>query len=193
MLPPDQLAGVLESLNASTFRDRLYRASQLVHLKTLTSTQGAWAGHNRYTRPGLSQALYVADGPDQAMLEATRQLLSLFATQPIPGYVIFPVIADLQRVLDLTDTRHYAALGTSLSELTGDWRAERGQNLPVATQLLGEAAFNAGFQAIRYPSAPNPRRFNLVLFTERLESHQLQFELDEPVREFMAWHAQHSG
>lgn len=194
MHPPEQLPHILKdlALDAATCRARFYRASQLVYLRTLTSSAGAWKGHNRYTTPELSQAYYLADGPDQAMLEATRQQLDAFATNPVPGFVIFPVEVRLRRVLDLTDENLYAPLGTTLAELTGDWRAERRRRLPVTSQLLGAAAFHAGFEGILYPSAPNPQRRNLVVFTEKLSdvAQQLRFEIDPVVREFVEWHAQ---
>jgi len=153
-------------------RETLYRATRLEFLRTLSGTEGAWGVANRYSLAKMSHAMYLADGPDQAMLESTRQFHSTFgANAIIPAFAVFPVYVDLVKVLDLTDPEIQDILGSSLEELTGDWRAalEERQNHPrrrVVTHDLGRAAFEAGWEALKYPSAPHPRRWNVVVFTE---------------------------
>jgi hypothetical protein len=81
----------------------------------------------------------------------------------------------LDRVLDLTDHEVEAALGTSLAELTGDWRLSQERYLqgggPMPpSQLLGKLAYESGrFDAIQYPSAKNVGRgTGWAVFTECL-------------------------
>lgn len=190
MLTGPDLKTALKTLDDTTSRVRLYRAAQLRHLPTLTSAIGAWQGENRYTRPELSHALYLGEAPDLAMIEATQQYQAVFTTLPMPAFVIFPVEVRLRRVLDLTDPQVYPSLHTSYSELTGDWRGERLAGFVPPTWHLGEAAFNLGFEAIKYPSRYDGRRSNHVVFTERVAPTQLNFDLDPVVEAFMAFQAQ---
>ena len=169
----------------STHAGRLYRVVQLQYLATLTSTEGAWKGENRFTAPQVSQALYLAQAPDLAMLEATRQFQSYFDTPEFPAYAIFPVDVDLQCVIDLTRDDMQEAVGTSLEELTGDWRAARKRQLKqpqkrVVTHDLGAAVKEAGFEGLKYYSAYDSRRWNMVVFTENLtREFQVIFDLPE--------------
>lgn len=190
MLPASALPQALQTLDDTTSRVRLYRAAQLRHLPTLTSAEGAWKGENRYTRPGLSHALYLGEAPDLAMIEATQQYQAVFTTLPMPAFVIFPVEVRLRRVLDLTDPQVYPILHTSYTELTGDWRGDRLAGRVPPTWDLGEAAFKAGFEAIKYPSRYDGRRSNHVVFTERVAPTQLNFDLDPVVEAFIAFQAQ---
>lgn len=195
MLPLSELAQVIAGLRLRAYEGPTYRAVQLRHLPTLTSTIGGLRAYNRYTVPQLSEALYVADGPDQAMLEATRQFQAVFGPSRVPGYAIYPITLDLERVLDLTREDVYGALGTTLMELTGDWRAARAQGLRVVTHDLGRAAFEVGVQALRFPSAyhTDEGRFNLVVFTEHAQNcfqEDLEAEVAEAIAHLAVWKAQ---
>lgn len=181
MLPLDLLKAALGALELETVRGTFYRATRMRYLPTLTSTEGGKKSDNRYSAKGLSEVLYVADGPDIAMLEATRQFQQAFGTSEIPTYAIYPVGLRLRQVLDLTAEEHRQALGTTLSELTGDWRAEQEAGWDVPTQRVGRAAFEAGCDAVKYPSAYASRRHNLVVFTEHIR-HPLDFKLDDVLK-----------
>ena len=63
---------------------------------------GAWRGDNRYTAANVSEAMYLAQTPDLAMLEATRQFQRAMSTPEFPAYTIIPVAVDFSRVLDMT-------------------------------------------------------------------------------------------
>lgn len=184
MLPAAQLAAVLPTLETHTLRSTYYRATAFRHLNTLSSTQGGFHSDNRYTPKRLSQAIYLAEGPDLAMLEASRQYQAVFQTPIVPGYVIFPVGIHLRKMLDLTDPDICWALQTSQMELTGPWRDLMALNQTVVTQELGREAFIQKFDAIRYPSAYASNRSNLVVFTEHLE-HPLIFHGDQAVANWL--------
>jgi len=192
MLPTTQLTAALQGCQPQTLRATLYRAVQLSYLPTLTSTIGGKERANRYSPPELSDALYLADGPDQAMLEATRQFRRDFSSDTVPAYVIYPVTVNLSRVLDVTHDADWASLGTSLEELTGDWRSAWARVLRqqpgarVATHDLGRAAFAQGFEAIKYPSAYHPERTNIVVFTDQVE-HAPQEHLPEVAMRAINW------
>lgn len=183
MLSGDELKQAVASCSSDTFSGRLYRAVQLQYLPTLTSTVGAWTAPNRFTAPQVSHALYVAMAPDLAMLEATRQFQRIFDTPTFPAYCILPADVDLRRVLDLTRDASQDTLGTSIEELSGDWRASHARQLQhperrVVTHELGQAVKEAGFEGLKYYSAYDASRWNIVIFTENLtEEKQVIFDL----------------
>lgn len=185
MLAGKALTEALEHIPLSTFSGTLYRAVELRHLPTLLSSIGSVLSDNRYTPKGLTHALYLADGPDQAMLEATRAYQRVFPESRIPAYAIYPVHVDLRRVLDLSRDDVCEHLATSLMELTGDWRAAQRLGRRIPTQELGRASFEAGLEALKYPSAYHTLegRSNVVVFTE--QTAKLEAELPESVLEAM--------
>lgn len=189
MLPADQLAAALQACPQETFRGTLYRAVNLRYLSSLTSGVGALRAANRYGPPGLTEALYMAVTPDLAMVEANQQYRHEFHTDVIPATAILPVDVDVRRVLDLTRRENQQALGTTVAELTGQWRDEYGAQLNdpsvrVPTHDIGKAAYEAGFNAIRYESryAEHRRsnRDNYVVFL-RPGQPAPRFQLHEDV------------
>ena len=148
-----------------------YRVTNLQYFETLTGTDGGYRADNRFTRAGLSKALYVADAPDLALREATQSFQDEFLAREIPAHAIYPVHLRVTRVLDLTDIDVRDALDVSPMALTGDWRAAlklHAQNPRnrIETHEIGEACFQLQLEGIRYPSAFDPMRLNFVLFTE---------------------------
>lgn len=191
MLRDQKLLTAVGQCAPSTHAGRLYRVVQLQYLPTLRSTEGAWNADNRYTAAKVSQAMYLAQAPDLAMLEATRQFQRAFSTPVFPAYSILPVDVDLRKVLDMTRDEHQDALGTSIEELSGDWRAARAKQLAdstrrVATHDLGVAAKEAGFEGLKYASAYDQSRWNIVIFTENLlQERQIIFDLPDVVVQAM--------
>jgi hypothetical protein len=76
----------------------------------------------------------------------------------------------LMRCLDLTDGAIQDALGTSLTELTGEWWYTAGVGRTAPTHLLGRLAFETGaIQGLLYVSSKNPANGRcLAVFTDRL-------------------------
>ena len=183
----DALRETLVTCRADTLTARVYRAVNLDYFRTLASTVGAWRGDNRYTAANVSEAMYLAQTPDLAMLEATRQFQRAMSTPEFPAYTIIPVAVDLGRVLDMTREDNQECLETSLEELTGDWRAAKQRQLKngrgrVVCHDLGAAAMAAGFEAIKYISAYDASRWNIVVFTENLTAERtLSFVLPDEV------------
>lgn len=99
-----------------------------------------------------------------------------------PPWTVFAVDGFLERVLDLTEPVIQASLGTSVAELTGDWRFSqalygRGEGPMPPTQLLGRLAQESGrIGAMKYHSAKNTGRgFGFVVFPDRLSSRGSSF------------------
>ncbi|GGB79521.1 RES family NAD+ phosphorylase [Deinococcus soli (ex Cha et al. 2016)] len=169
----DDLRAAIEAAPLLPLSGVTYRVTNLRYFETLTSTAGALRANNRFTRAGLSNALYVADAPDLALREATQAFMDEFRAPEIPAHAFYPVHVRATRLLDLTDRAVRAALDVGMMSLTGDWRAalalhEQDSNERVETHEIGDAAFAAGLEGIRYPSAFDAARHNYVLFTEHM-------------------------
>jgi len=97
--------------------------------------------------------------------QAERQRLDVEALLPRE---LFEIRADLDKVLDLTDTETLDALGIVPPDLV---RADHG-----FTQGIGEAAHEHAFQAIRSPSATGVHNV-LAIFPEELAGAVLDVKL----------------
>lgn len=173
MLSGDALRAAIEAAPFVGLHGIQYRATALTYFRTLESPEGAWLADNRMTPAQLSRAMYLADGMDIALREATQGYQGEFHQPEIPAHAVYPVRIRASRLLDLTDTGIRALLGVSLMTLTGDWRGaillqRKFPSERVETQEIGRAAFEAGLEGIRYPSAFDAMRANTVLFTEHL-------------------------
>ncbi len=73
----------------------------------------------------------------------------------------------LSAILDLTRQEAWASLGTSLQDLTGSWLGSSPGVAP--TQHLGQGCYEVGtIEALKVPSAKDPKAFNLAVFPDRL-------------------------
>lgn len=104
------------------------------------------------------------------------------STLRTPPWTVFAVEGFLQKVLDLTDPRIQGRLGTSLSELTGDWRYSqalflKGEAPLPPTQLLGQIAYETGaIVGMKYHSAKNTGKgIGVVIFSDRLVKSRSSF------------------
>jgi hypothetical protein len=131
----------------------------------------------RFTPRGSFGTIYLASDPITALLEveAIFKGANSFNTSPL---AIFAVQGVLDRVLDLTHPEVEEALGTSLAELSGDWRFSEDRFLqgvgPLPPcQLLGKVAYESQrFDSIQYRSAKDVRNgTGWAVFVDRL-THQ---------------------
>jgi hypothetical protein len=129
--------------------------------------------------------IYLAPDPLTALKEV-EAILSRKGLPPstilTPPWTVFAVQGVLEKILDLTDRRLQARLGTSFSELTGDWRIQQSRHLrgdgPLPpTQLLGRVAYETGgILGMKFDSAKNPGEgFNVVVFPDRLAISRASF------------------
>jgi len=76
---------------------------------------------------------------------------------------------ELTKVVDLNEGRLRQRLGVSLGRLLNeDWRRINDAGTEAATQAIGRAAYEAGFQGIVVPSAAKRSGANIVVFPDRL-------------------------
>jgi len=186
MLPDDELEVLLNAggLPASPCRRTMYRCVEQGKLYGLnrpvpfpdpiplysrsSSDRGA-----RFTARGGPDTLYMAEDITVAYLEVDRAYKKVEGLQPkvvppmAPPVILFAIKVELERVLDLTDAGIQAALKTNVAELTATWRLKQHRKIPVPTQTLGTLIFQSGrFQALRFPSARDPRGCCLALFPD---------------------------
>jgi hypothetical protein len=145
----------------------------------------------RFNPKGSFAGIYLASDPITALKEVdailNRTDLPSF-TVLTPPWTVFAVTGVLEKILDLTDLQVQTRLGTSFSELTGQWRAPqarylRGEGPCPPTQLLGQAAYETGsILGMKYDSAKNSDEgFNVVVFSDRLVPARSSFlEVHDP-------------
>jgi RES domain-containing protein len=115
---------------------------------------GPPAGGARFTPKTGASALYLADDYETSLHEYL-QVGSHLRLKPRLGagaIVLFVAEVRLETVLDLTDKRVLARLGTTASELREPWRFRRDRRTPP-THILGRVvAADGHVQAIRFRS-----------------------------------------
>ncbi len=185
MLTEAVLLTTLPSLPTHAFEGVFYRAIDLEALFGFHQptpypqplplfSEGARQRGARYTPIGGPASLYLALDPQTAYAEANRVHTQAWRSAPasapvLPPTVLISVRARLDSVLDITDAAIQQTLQTTNRELLRPWRLAQARGHAVATQLLGQAAFDcASIQAIRYPSAQSAGAHCLVVFPERL-------------------------
>jgi RES domain-containing protein len=169
--------------SAKPLRGEFYRVAGPRHTtaKEIISGTGAFIAGGRWSPPEMMKAVYLSEEPETAMHEANAHFryyrLPLWKGMP---RVVVGVRVVLETLLDLT-TRSVAI---SLPEpmkllLAEDWRAIMAHGNEATTQALGRAAYQAGIQAIRTPSKPDPQGFNLTVFPERFTKNSQLEVLNE--------------
>jgi hypothetical protein len=102
-----------------------------------------------------------------------------------PPWTIFSVDGVLVDMLDLTDSDIQTRLGTTLAELTGDWRVSQTMGEEPPTQLLGRLAHQSmTITGLIYVSTKNPTHgTGVAVFADRLIPDRPSFlEVIDPER-----------
>jgi RES domain-containing protein len=167
-----------------------YRAVRPAHVPTaLATAHTAWVpgrfNAGRPGRPGI-QVLYLAEDSVTPLFEVGALVgnpLPGGTTLPVPGAIwrVIDVTVRLAAVADLTDSAVRSLVGTSIQELTGDWRGYTYRPLPIApgppfwtdvpTQQLGHAlAETKTAEGLVTYSARFPTRKVLVVFRNNLSA-----------------------
>jgi RES domain-containing protein len=176
MLTGSALASAILGLPNSTFTGNLFRSVILnevlgnlgnnsLRRRRLLAGIGSPKGGARFTRIGGPNSLYLADEPETALLEL-RQNFWNEQTAP-PAYLTYTVRAQLQSLLDISDSSVQTTLEITPEELKEPWRLRQDRGERVPTQVLGQAVFDSGrYQAIRYSSARVPGKTCVLIFPD---------------------------
>jgi len=178
MLPPEKLRSALAKAELVDVRGPWWRAVGFRHLLTAPPgssgrPQPLWGGASardgaRFTPPGGFDSIYLASDALTAFAEV--QVIVFLPGGPASvaaaPWTLVAVKGVVHRVLDLTEPKTLAVLGTNAAEIGGDWQLI--QHPP--THVLAREAFRSeSVSGIRYPSVRNTGvGMNLVVFPDRL-------------------------
>lgn len=169
--PLKQLTERLRAIRPVTLSVTGYRSTTPRYAREADITSGAGSRKfgGRWNPPGIA-AVYMCLTPEGAMEET----LAHFRYYGMPIHSAMPrtfvaIRARLSRVLDLSDGAVRQRMRISEARmLKTDWRKEMDAGRLPLTQLVGRAAFDAGFEAIRVLSATHTGETNLIVFPENL-------------------------
>ena len=171
MLGGKALEQALQNLTPAPWTGVTYRLIPAQYAGTALSSIGSFRRGGRYNPREVFEALYLADTPLTALQEIDLVRVTdaaILSTKSAPRLLLSVEVA-LSGVLDVTDAAVQDALGTNLQELTGSWLALNACGQTAPTQALGAATYgNENIEALRVPSAQDPRAANLVVLPERL-------------------------
>ncbi len=171
MLEGDALLGALARVPVRPARGVSYRVIPARFHLTALSAIGAYQRGGRYNPRGRLEALYLSESPIVALqeVEAVRGTATQLVGLTFSPKTLLSVEYDLVRLLDLTDEGVQRALEANLEELTAPWVLEQSRLGSAPTQRLGRAVAEAGIEALRAPSAKNPKAANLVIYPTVLQ------------------------
>lgn len=172
MLAGEALESALRDLTPMPWTGVAYRLIPAQFAGTALSSIGSFRRGGRYNPREAFEVLYLADTPLTALQEISLVKVTdaaILSAKSSPRLLLSVEVA-LSTVLDVTTPQVQNTLGTNLQELTGSWLVMNANNQTAPTQVLGAAAYNhASIEALRVPSAQDPRAANLVIFPDRLQ------------------------
>ena len=175
----DELAEGIERCQPVAFTEKFIRVAGMdyANAKDLLTGDGSLKHGGRYNPRGGFRAIYGSLDLDTA----TAELLAHHRHQgrPDPEAEVFPFVAvsleaDVQRLLDLTDTAVRRALKVPLKDLIGDWQDTQELGQEALTQAIGRVARAADYQGLLAPSAARPGGRNIVLFRDKVPRSRLR-------------------
>lgn len=171
MLADEALGNALKDLLPTPWTGVAYRLIPAQFAGTALSSIGSFRRGGRYNPREAFEALYLADTPLTALQEINLVRVTdaaILSAKSSPRLLLSVEVA-LAAVLDVTTVPVQDALDTNLQELTGSWLVMNAGGRIAPTQALGTTAYHhGGFEALRVPSAQDPRAANLVVFPDRL-------------------------
>jgi len=158
-VPPGLFRGYSKGLPGG---DCLWRVMAPKWSSTPISTAGAEYHGGRWNRPGHG-ALYLSEvfTPDLPVATAWAEYQQDIGTRI--GTLV-PYMADLERVVDLTDPDTTRALGLNPVDFMCAWKDVKASGGVPPTWLVADWMLAERVNAIRVPSAANPGGVNLVVY-----------------------------
>jgi filamentous hemagglutinin len=141
---------------------------------------GSLKAGGRWNPKGGFRTLYFSLTAETALAEALAQHRS----QAVPDVEATPLVlvgarVSVRRLFNLTDASTRRRLGLTVARIRGPWRPAQHAGQEALTQAVGRLAREHGFQGLLAPSAARRRGVNLVLFPDRLGTHDLVAVHDE--------------
>jgi RES domain-containing protein len=130
---------------------------------------GALHAGGRWHPIGAFEAVYASLDPETAMAESLASFRRFgWADRDAMPKTINAVVANLHRVLDLTDGRLRQRLGVSESRILQErWWERAAQAEEALTQAIGRVAWELSLEGLLVPSAARRRGKGIVYFPSR--------------------------
>ncbi len=172
-------SGLIQALASLSVQEEIGVAYRVIHAKyagSALSSIGSLKFGGRYNPPQTLELLYLANDPVTALQEvnAVIQTESRLLGVKGPPRILLSVDYRLQAVLDICNPNTQSVLKTTLTELIAPWRPVNAQGQLASTQILGTAVYDfKSIEALKVPSAREPKTHNVVIFVDRLRSNSL--------------------
>lgn len=167
----DALEQALSNIAPTPWTGVAYRLIPAQFAGTALSSIGSLKRGGRYNPRETFEALYLADTPLTALQEINLIKVTdeaILSAKSSPR-LLLSVEVTLSSVVDLTTQRTQDILNTNLQELTGSWLAMSAVGHLAPTQALGVTVYGLeAIEALKVPSAQDPKATNLVIFPDRL-------------------------
>lgn len=171
MLSGKALEQTLTDLTPIPWTGVAYRLIPAQFAGTALSSIGSFRRGGRYNPKETFEALYLADTPLTALQEINLIKVTdeaILSAKSSPR-LLLSVDVTLSAILDLTISQIQDILSTNLQELTGSWLTMNATGQLAPTQTLGAAAYGLEtIEALRVPSAQDPKTTRFVAFPDRL-------------------------
>ncbi len=145
--------------------------SPFSNARDLLSGEGASKFGQRWNPPGIA-TVYACLDDGLAMFEwqAQRKKAGMVLRRHLPLTQV-TVIAALHKIMDFRKRRVQSALGVPmLPFITEKHRPQDDGDPELLAQAFGRVAVDLGLEGIIVPAAPDPARFNLVVFRQNLRA-----------------------
>ena len=170
---PRALAKALASARAVPFSGTAFRMVPKAFADPAQALSGVGAARRggRWNPQGV-RAVYLGEDAELLAREVgyAQSLGGAFEAGPKPPMVLYSVEFELARVLHV-DEAFVARIGAGWYDLLrDDWAAAIGEGGITTAMRIGQAAYDARFEALVVPSAQDPtrERWNLVVFPDNL-------------------------
>jgi RES domain-containing protein len=148
-----------------------FAALRYGHSRDLVSGQGAKITGGRLNRTGTFPVIYTSTDPQTALAETFQNFASFgFAKAKVRPKLLVGLEIKIAAILDLCDPRIRRRLMLSLGDLAQPWWPVQEAGGEALTQALGRAAYEAGFEGVRLPSARQKGGINLNVFPGKLRA-----------------------
>ena len=167
MKSPEEFKRILKQLPGISISTCFYRFMEIGYLKDPLSGLGSLEHGGRYNFKGKGsyEVVYLAPDPETAIAEGSRDKYLISPS------VLITIEVNLQKVIDLEDSKNISALGINEQELYCSWRKIQDVDGKEAyTQIFGRMMYESQvIETIRYPSVVKKGRYNLAIFINRLK------------------------
>lgn len=167
----DQLIHRLKVIKPTRMEVTAYRSAtpEYAQQTDLLTGDGSRLHGSRWNPPGIA-AVYASLAPETAMEESLAHFryygIALHAAMP---RIFVAIQAKLSKVVDLTQGANRKRLLIAEQRLLEcDWRKEMASGTAPLSQLVGQAASEAGLEALLVRSATDATGRNIVIFPDNL-------------------------